>query len=53
LYNQAATSKIQTIANNYSDITNRRGLNVENVISDPRYRGGGSGKVVDFNSLPK
>jgi len=40
LYNQAATSKMQAIANNYIDIANRRGLNVESVISDPNFRGG-------------
>lgn len=50
LYQQAATQKIQTIANNYSDIAKKRKLDVGSVISDPRFRGG---NVVDFNSLPK
>lgn len=55
LYSQAATAKIQSIANNYSDIATRRKLDVSSVISDPRYRGGQAapGGVVDFNSLPK
>lgn len=55
LYSQAAAAKIQSIANNYSDIATRRKLDVSNVISDPRYRGGQAqgGGVIDFNSLPK
>lgn len=55
LYSQAAATKIQSIANNYSDIATRRKLDVSNVISDPRYRGGQApgGGVIDFNSLPK
>lgn len=55
LYSQAAAAKIQSIANNYSDIATRRKLDVSNVISDPRYRGGQTqgGGVIDFNSLPK
>ena len=54
LYSQAANSKIQKYANDYTAIAQRRKLNPENVISDPRYRGAGSagGNVVDFNSLP-
>ena len=50
MYQSAAESKIRKQANDYSEIARRRGLNVESVISDPRYRGG---NVVDFNSLPK
>jgi len=50
LYQQAATQKIQGIANNYSSIAKKRGFDVESVISDPRYRGS---NTVDFNSLPK
>ena len=50
LYQQAATQKIKTIANNYTDIANKRKLDSGSVISDPRFRGG---NVVDFNSLPK
>lgn len=55
LYSQAAAAKIQSIANNYSEIATRRKLDVSNVISDPRYRGGQTqgGGVIDFNSLPK
>ena len=55
LYSEAANSKIQKYANDYTAIAQRRKLNPENVISDPRYRGAGSagGNVVDFNSLPK
>lgn len=55
LYSQAAAAKIQSIANNYSDIATRRKLDVSNVISDPRYRGGQAqgGGVIDFNNLPK
>lgn len=54
-YSQAANTKIQGIANNYTDIANKRKLDVGSVISDPRFRGGsaGTGAVVDFNSLPK
>lgn len=40
LYSQAATAKIQSIADNYSAIATRRKLDVSNVISDPRFRGG-------------
>lgn len=40
LYNDAATSKIQKYANDYTQIAQRRRLNPENVISDPRFRGG-------------
>jgi hypothetical protein len=55
MYSQAATSKIQGIANNYADIATRRKLDLGSVISDPRFRGGSApvGNVVDFNSLPK
>lgn len=54
MYAQAASQKIQAIANNYTDIARKRGLDVSSVISDPRMRGGGQGGgVVDFNSLPK
>ena len=54
LYNQAANTKIQKVANDFTAIASRRKLNPENVISDPRYRGAaGGGNVVDFNSLPK
>ena len=55
LYSEAANSKIQKYANDYTAIATRRKLNPENVISDPRYRGAGSsgGNVVDFNNLPK
>ena len=55
LYSQAATNKVQSVANNYIDIANKRKLDVGSVISDPRYRGASapSGGVVDFNSLPK
>lgn len=56
LYSQAASSKIQRYANDYTQIAQRRKLNPENVISDPRFRSGGSGSganAVDFNSLPK
>lgn len=42
MYTQAANQKIQGIANNYSDIATKRGLDVSSVISDPRYRGGGA-----------
>ena len=54
-YSGAANDKIQKVANDYTAIAQRRKLNPENVISDPRYRGAGSsgGNVVDFNSLPK
>lgn len=40
LYNDAATSKIQKYANDFTAIATRRRLNPENVISDPRFRGG-------------
>jgi hypothetical protein len=54
LYTKAASGKIQSIADNYTEISNRRNLDVGSVISDPRYRQqGGGGNVVDFNSLPK
>lgn len=55
LYSDAANSKIQKYADDYTAIAQRRRLNPENVISDPRYRRGSSagGNVVDFNSLPK
>lgn len=56
LYSEAANSKIQKYADDYTAIAQRRKLNPENVISDPRFRRGGSfagGNVVDFNSLPK
>lgn len=42
LYSQAANQKIQAIANNYTDIARKRNLDVGSVISDPRFRGGGS-----------
>lgn len=38
LYSQAAESKMKNIANNYTDIAKKRGLDVGSVISDPRYR---------------
>ena len=55
LYSNAATAKVQKYANDYTAIAERRKLNPENVISDPRFRGAGSagGKVVSFDSLPK
>ncbi|NDG19796.1 MAG: hypothetical protein EB117_16240 [Betaproteobacteria bacterium] len=55
MYSQAATAKIQGIANNYADIANRRKLDLGSVISDPRFRGGSApgASVVDFSSLPK
>ena len=56
LYSQAATTKIKGIATNYSDIATRRKLDVDSVISDPRFRAmqnAAGGKVVDFSSLPK
>ena len=55
LYSQAATTKIQGIANNYADIVKRRNLDLGSVISDPRFRGGSApgASVVDFSSLPK
>jgi len=40
LYSDAASSKIQRYANDYTAIAERRRLNPENVISDPRFRGG-------------
>ena len=40
LYSQAASSKVQTIANNYTEIARKRNLDVGSVISDPRFRGG-------------
>ena len=54
LYSEAANSKIQKYADDYTAIAQRRKLNPENVISDPRYRRGSSagGNVVDFNKLP-
>jgi hypothetical protein len=53
MYSQAASAKIQGIANNYNDIASRRKLDVNSVISDPRFRGGQApGGVIDFNSLP-
>lgn len=42
LYSDAATAKIQKYANDYTAIADRRKLNPENVISDPRFRGGGA-----------
>ena len=54
MYTKAATGKIQSIADNYTDISSKRGLDAGSVISDPRFRRqGGGGAVVDFNSLPK
>lgn len=54
MYSKAANGKIQAIADNYTDISNKRGLDTGSVISDPRYRRQpGGGNVVDFNSLPK
>lgn len=47
-YAQAATQKIQSIANNYGEIARRRNLDVNSVISDPRYRGGGAPSSNDF-----
>lgn len=38
MYSQAANDKIKYIAKNYTDIANKRGLDVGSVISDPRYR---------------
>jgi hypothetical protein len=40
LYNDAATAKVQRVANDYTAIAQRRRLNPENVISDPKFRGG-------------
>lgn len=40
LYQRAATQKIQTIANDYVDIANRRGLDIGSVISNPAFRSG-------------
>jgi hypothetical protein len=40
LYNDAATAKVQKYANDYISIADRRRLNPENVISDPRFRDG-------------
>lgn len=40
LYAQAATGKLQSIANDYTGIARKRGLDVEAVISDPRFRSG-------------
>lgn len=55
LYNDAAAAKVQKYANDYTAIAQRRRLNPENVISDPRFRGAGSagGNVVPFGSLPQ
>lgn len=57
LYNQAANTKIQKYADDYTQIALRRKLNPDSVISDPRFRSGGGaaagGNVVDFNNLPK
>lgn len=55
LYSDAAAAKVQKYANDYTQIAQRRKLNPENVISDPRFRGAGSagGNVVSFDSLPK
>lgn len=54
MYSKAANGKIQAIADNYTDISNKRGLDTGSVISDPRFRRQpGGGNVVDFNSLPK
>lgn len=54
MYTKAATGKIQGIADNYTEISTKRGLDTGSVISDPRYRRqAGGGNVVDFNSLPK
>lgn len=38
VYAQASTAKIQSYADNYAVIANKRGLDVGSVISDPRYR---------------
>jgi hypothetical protein len=38
MYSKAATAKIQSVADNYSDIATRRGLDVNNVISEPKFR---------------
>ena len=52
LYSEAATNKIQKYATDYTAIAQRRKLNPENVISDPRYRGSsGGGEVIDFSKL--
>lgn len=40
LYSDAAAAKVQKYANDYTAIAERRKLNPENVISDPRFRGG-------------
>lgn len=40
LYSDAAAAKVQKYANDYTQIAERRRLNPENVISDPRFRGG-------------
>lgn len=53
MYSTAATAKIKTIADNYGSIARKRGLDVESVISDPRFRVNGGSNAVDFGSLPK
>ena len=47
LYSDAATSKVQKYANDYTAIAERRKLNPENVISDPRFRGGSAAPAGD------
>ncbi len=47
LYSDAASSKVQKYANDYTAIAERRRLNPENVISDPRFRGGSAAPAGD------
>lgn len=48
LYYKASEAKMRNHAANYSEISRRRGYNPENVISDPRFRGGGKTVEVDY-----
>lgn len=52
LYSDAATSKIQKHANDYTAIATRRRLNPENVISDPRFRGGAQPAAATPGAFP-
>lgn len=45
LYTKAAEAKINSIAKNYTEIANKRNLDVGSVISDPRFRGAAAGDV--------
>ena len=53
LYTQAATAKIQYVADNYTEIARKRGLDVGSVISDPRFRGGAAPSSVPAGVDPK